>query len=79
MEERSTGMDREVKTYFGKIMKSFTAGMLWMMVMTTAGLFFRLGHVNKGWQWYNTLFYGLLIVSFSFLLRYYYNVWKKRE
>jgi hypothetical protein len=79
MDEYNTGMDQEVKVYFRKIMKSFAAGLLWLLVMVTAGMFFRLGHVNKGWHWYNVLFYGLLVLSLGLLLRYFYKVWKKRE
>lgn len=77
MDEYSTGMDPQVKMYFRKIMKSFSAGLLWMLVFVTAGLFFKLGHVSSGWHWYNALFYGLLVLSLLLLLRFFYRVWKK--
>jgi hypothetical protein len=43
MDEYNTGMDPEVKQYFRKIVKSFTAGLIWMIAVSTAGIFFRLG------------------------------------
>ena len=51
MDEYSAGMDPELKEYFRKIMKSFSAGLLWLMVMMTAGIFFRLGDLSRGWEW----------------------------
>jgi hypothetical protein len=77
MDEYNSGMDHEVKVYFRKIMKSFSAGLFWMMLVVTAGLFFKLGYLDRGWHWYNAVFYGLLLASFILLLRFYFRVWKK--
>lgn len=77
MDEYNSGMDREVKIYFRKIMTSFSAGLFWLLLAVTAGLFFKLGYLNQGWHWYNGLFYGLLLVSFVMLVRFYYRVWRK--
>jgi len=79
MNEYNTGMDAEVKVYFRKIMKSFSVGLLWLLVSVTAGLFFKLGHLQHGWQWYNAVFYVLLLLSLAFVIRYLLNVWKKRD
>lgn len=79
MDEYSTGMDSDVKVYFRKIMKSFSAGLLWLMVFATAGLFFKLGYLNKGWHWYNILFYVLMVLTFGLLLRFFYRVWRKKS
>ena len=79
MDEYNTGMDHEVKVYFRKIMKSFSAGLLWLMVFATSGLFFKLGYLNKGWHWYNAVFYVLLVFTLLLLLRFFYHVWRKRD
>ena len=76
MEERNTGWDPETKKYFGKIMYSFSLGLLWMLSAMTAGLYFRLGFMYDGVRWYNVLFYLLFASSFFLLLRYYYKTWK---
>ena len=75
MDEYNSGMDPEVKRYFKKIIRSFTAGLLWLMAVATAGLFFRLGIVDGAARWYHFLFYGLALISLVFLLRYLYKIW----
>jgi hypothetical protein len=76
MDEYDSGMDPEVKKYFRKIMNSFSLGLLWMLIFSTAGLFMGLGIIRNGLQWYNILFYIIAIASFIGLLFYFYKVWK---
>lgn len=76
MDEYNSGMDPEVKKYFRKIIRSFSIGLLWLLVIATAGIYFKLGEVAYGFRWYNILFYFLSVVSFVFLLFYYYKLWK---
>ena len=76
MDEYNTGMDPEVKKYFRKIIKSFSVGLLWLVVITTAGIFFKLGEVGKGTSVQNIIFYVIFAVSFILLLWYYYRIWK---
>ena len=78
MDEYNTGIDPEVKIYFRKIMKSFSVGLFWLLIMATLGLFFRLGHVQNGGHWYNWVFYGVLLLTLAALLRFFYNLWRKR-
>lgn len=79
MDEYNTGMDTEVKVYFRKIMKSFSVGLLWLMLSVTIGLFLKFGYLRNGWRWQNYVFYGLLLLSLVALIRYFYNVWRKRD
>jgi hypothetical protein len=44
MEE--TGMDPEVRRYFRKIMNSFAFGLLWMLTLSTVGLYMGLAYVG---------------------------------
>jgi len=69
-------MDPEVKKYFRKIINSFSIGFLWLFLIVTFGLYFQLGFINGKLQWYNYLFYLLLVLSFFFLAKYYYKLWK---
>ncbi|HWJ91652.1 MAG TPA: hypothetical protein VNR87_11110 [Flavisolibacter sp.] len=73
----SGGIDPDTKKYFRKIMNSFSFGLLWLLSVSTAGLFLQLGVVRNGMRWYNILFYFLFLLSFALLLRYFYRVWKK--
>jgi hypothetical protein len=76
MDEYNTGMDPEMKRLFRKIVKSFSFGALWLLSITTLGLFFKLGVVTDSIRWYNILFYFILIGTLFLLLRYYYKAWK---
>lgn len=78
MDEYNTGMDPEVKRYFRRIIKSFTVGLLWLLAVATAGIFFKLGELRNGAQWYNVVFYSLAFLSFILLLWYYYKSWNKK-
>jgi hypothetical protein len=71
------GIDPDTRRYFRKIMNSFSVGLLWLLSVSTAGLFLQLGMVRHGMRWYNYLFYFLFVVSFASLIRYFYKVWKK--
>jgi hypothetical protein len=77
MDEYDSGMDPEVTKYFRKIINSFSVGLLWLLSIATAGLFFGLGITTNGIHWYNVLFYLLFVLSFALLIRYYYKIWSK--
>jgi hypothetical protein len=76
MDEYNTGMDPEMKRYFRKIMSSFSWGALWLITISTLGIFFQLAFIADGVKWYNLLFYLILLASLFLLLRYYYKMWR---
>ena len=71
------GWDPEVKKFFRKIISSFSFGLLWLISVVTAGLYFGLAHRDDLPILYNILFYVFLVVSLFALLRYLYKLWKK--
>ncbi len=78
MDEYNRGMDPEVKRYFQKIINSFSFGIMWLMTVAIAGLFFHLGLVQNGVRWYNVVFYAFALVSFLALMYYFYKTWSKK-
>jgi hypothetical protein len=66
----------QVKEYFRKILNSFAVGLLWMLAVMTAGLYFRLAFVGERMHWYNLLFYGLFFSTFAGLIWYFYKTWR---
>jgi hypothetical protein len=74
-----TGMGPEVKIYFRKIMNSFGAGLLWMLVIGTAGFFFKLAIIQDAVRWYNLVFYACFFVSLAALLLFFYKIWRKNS
>ena len=77
MDEYNSGWDPEVKNFFRKILASFGAGLLWMMLMATVGLYFGLALIGDIVHWYNMLFYVIFLLSLVGLIRYLYKVWRK--
>jgi len=68
------GWDPEVKKYFKKILNTIAIGLFWLMMVLTAGLYFRLAY--HGTLIYTILFYAAVLISLFFLIRYYYQIWK---
>ena len=79
MDEYDRGMDPRVQRYFRKIINSFSFGLMWLLCVSTAGLFFGLGIPGDGWKWYNLVFYGIAAASFAWLLYYYYKTWSSKD
>ena len=77
MDEYNSGMDPEVKKYFQKIINSFSLALLWLLIVSTAGLYFGLAVVRHGLQWYHIVYYLLSLASLVLLIRYFYRTWKQ--
>ena len=69
------GWDPEVKKYFRKILTTIGYGLLWLMAVLTAGLYFELAYHPD--IFYAILFYAGFFISLGLLIRYYYRIWKK--
>ena len=68
------GWDPEVTKYFRKIINTIFIGLLWLMAVLTAGLYFGLAHHRN--TLYVILFYTGLVASLGLLIRYFYRMWK---
>lgn len=76
MDQYTSGMEPETRAYLMKVVKSFIMGAIWLLVISTLGLFMGFGVVHNGWHWYNIAFYIFFALSFAWLVRYYYRRWK---
>lgn len=70
--------ETDVSDFLQRIVWSFGAGLLWLFVNMTAGIY-------GGWLFFNhkptvgnIIFYCWMIVSLGFLLRFLYRTWKKK-
>ena len=71
------GWDPEVKKYFKKVLNSISWGLIWLIAMVTAGLYFELAYADGKPLIYTIIFYIAAACSFFGLLFYYYKTWKK--
>lgn len=76
MDEYNYGIDPAVRVYFKKIIRSFIAGLLWMISMVISGLYFKAAVIEDGIQWYNVVFYIVFLVSLVWLVRFFYKCWR---
>ncbi len=67
----------DVTKFLLKILNSLFLGLLWLMACVTAGIYYGLAYINGKPLMYTILFYTGMLVSLFFLLRYYYNAWRK--
>ena len=71
------GWDNDVKVFFVKILNSVALTLLWALAAVTAGLYFKLALVGSRPLAGTIIFYILLAVTFSGLVRYLYKTWMK--
>lgn len=71
------GLDPEVTKYFKKIINSLFAGLMWLFINITAGIYFELAYSKRFSSFVHILFFVWLGLSLFLLLWYYYKVWGK--
>lgn len=71
------GWDPEIKKYFRKIISTISFGLIWMIGVVAAGIYYKLGWKEDKPVICVILFYAGAIISLLLLLRYYYRLWKK--
>ncbi len=75
-EQENPGWDPRVSGLFKKILNSVFLGLIWMMAVATAGLYFKLGYFNNGPAWQPILFYTIVAITMALIGRYLYRIWK---
>lgn len=76
MDEYNQGMDPAVRRYFKQIIRSFIAGLVWMILMVITGIYLKAGVIEDGLKWYNIVFYVFFLASLLWLIRFFYRCWK---
>jgi membrane protein YdbS with pleckstrin-like domain len=72
-----SGWDPEVKKYFRRIINTIALGLLWLIAVVFAGVYHKFAFPHSVSAVYVILFYTIAVISFFFLLRYYYRLWRK--
>lgn len=71
------GMDPEVTRYFRKIINSLFAGLMWLFINVTAGIYFELAYSKNYPSFVHVLFFAWLVISLALLLWYLYRIWSR--
>jgi len=70
------GIEPEVKKYLRKVGYSFFAGLMWLLVNVTLGLYFKWAIAENGVTVINIIFYIWFLLSIGLLIYYMYRTWK---
>lgn len=71
------GMDPEVTKYFKKIIRSLFAGLMWLFINITIGIYFQVAYSKSFPVIIHVLFFIWLAISLVLLLWYLYRIWGK--
>lgn len=69
-------MDPEVMAFLNRISRTIGFTLLWMGLNSTLGIMLGYAFVESAWQWYNYLYYLILILSSTGYLFLLYTIWK---
>lgn len=72
------GWDPDVKRFFKKILNTISIGLIWLLTVVTAGIYFKLAYRTDK-PVYMIIYYLASLVTLIFLLRYYYRIWKDEK
>ena len=69
------GMEPDVREFLVRIMQTISMSIVWLLINMTAGIYYELAFfVDKPTIW-NYVYYLFFLVSFGFLLRYFWKKW----
>jgi hypothetical protein len=70
-------LEPEIKKFLKAIVQSMSIVLLWMLLNTFFGIKMGLIFFENGFTIWNGVYYGALLLSFGFILRYLIQMWKK--
>ena len=70
-----SGIEPEVKNFLSKIVTSLSVGLLWLLVNSTAGIYFNFAFFVIRPSIGNYIFYAWFLVSLFFLIKFYRRIW----
>lgn len=73
------GWDSEVSAFFIRIVNAIAVTIIWMLTASTVGLYAGLAVPGRYATWVTVLFYALLVISFTALVRYLRKAWEKHH
>ena len=73
-----SGMEPEVRDFLKTVLKTISAGMLFLMFHMTVGLYFNWAFYEEEIRIGNIIYYFVLAGSFSYMLIYLYKIWKSK-
>jgi hypothetical protein len=73
-----SSMEPDVQEFLKKVVQSVFAGLFWLMLNMTLGIYFGFLFIKNGLSIPNLIFYSVFFVSLIILIMFYYRTWSKR-
>jgi NADH:ubiquinone oxidoreductase subunit 3 (subunit A) len=73
-----SGMEPEIRDFLKTVLKTISAGMLFLIFHMTVGLYFNWAFYQENIRIGNIIYYFILAGSFFYILFYLYNIWKDK-
>ncbi len=74
----SSGMEPDVRAFLLRILRTLTAGLVWMLLQVVFGIMPGYAFTDNGYTWKNGVYYAGCLVSLAALLYYLYRLWRKK-
>ena len=71
-----SGIEPEVTKFMWRIVRTLSAGLLWMLLQVVAGIMPGYAFVEGRFTWGNALYYLFLLISLGVLIYYFYRLWR---
>ncbi len=71
-------MEPEIRDFLKTVLKTISAGMLFLIFHMTVGLYFNWAFYQENIRIGNIIYYFILAGSFFYMLFYLYNIWKDK-
>jgi hypothetical protein len=76
MEDRERNWDPDIKKFFIRILNSFAIGMMWLISVVFAGLYYELGYLSHLPLWHVIVFYLMLASTLFLVIRHILKLWR---
>jgi membrane protein YdbS with pleckstrin-like domain len=76
MQEEQRNWDPDIKKFFIRIVNSFAIGMMWLIAVVFAGLYYQLGFFSHHPLWHVVVFYVVLVITLLFVIRHLVRLWR---
>ena len=71
-------MEPEIRDFLKTVLKTISAGMLFLIFHMTVGLYFNWAFYQENIRIGNIIYYFILAGSFFYMLFYLYKIWKDK-
>jgi hypothetical protein len=74
-----SGIEPEVTKFMWRIVRTLSAGLLWMLLQVVAGIMPGYAFIEDRLTWWNAGYYLFFLLSLGLLIYYFYRLWRHED